>query len=236
MKFLLSSLTAILLAILSCLYLNCAQATTSEAAFLSNVAEQYMLAQFENNNPDKKIIVKAGKLNPNRNYGGKCSGFLTAELQGGQIKRSNVVKITCSRKEKPYSVNVPVTVIVQRATLMASQNIAKGSIVDASVLEKNFINENLNTSGNVTDTQAIVGAKARRDIRAGEIINIDDFCIIAKGDLVNIVARSEGLEIKTQGQALEDGKLNDLIQVKNIKSKKVIQAQVIGPNLVQVIF
>ena len=119
---------------------------------------------------------------------------------------------------------------------MASQNIAKGSIVDASVLEKNFINENLNTSGTVTDTQAIVGAKARRDIRAGEIINIDDFCIIAKGDLVNIVARSEGLEIKTQGQALEEGKLNDLIQVKNIKSKKVIQAQVIGPNLVQVIF
>lgn len=236
MKFLLSSLTAILLAILSCPYLNCVQATTSEAAFLSNVAEQYMLAQFENNNPDKKIIVKAGKLNPNRNYGGKCSGFLTAELQGGQIKRSNVVKITCSRKEKPYSVNVPVTVIVQRATLMASQNIAKGSIVDASVLEKNFINENLNTSGTVTDTQAIVGAKARRDIRAGEIINIDDFCIIAKGDLVNIVARSKGLEIKTQGQALEEGKLNDLIQVKNIKSKKVIQAQVIGPNLVQVIF
>ena len=35
---------------------------------------------------------------------------------------------------------------------------------------------------------------------------------------------------------LEEGKLNDLIQVKNIKSKKVIQAQVIGPNLVQVIF
>ena len=85
----------------------------------------------------------------------------------------------------------------------------------------------------VVETTLVDGARlfslqSTKDLQNG--------AVVGKGDLVNIVARSKGLEIKTQGQALEDGKLNDLIQVKNIKSKKVIQAQVIGPNLVQVIF
>ncbi len=58
----------------------------------------------------------------------------------------------------------------------------------------------------------------------------------AKGDIVTIVASTNNLEIKTQGQALEEGKVNDLIQVKNVKTKKVIQAVVTGPNTVKVIF
>ena len=82
----------------------------------------------------------------------------------------------------------------------------------------------------------ILGSKARRDIRAGEQITVSDFSVIAKGDIVTIVASTNNLEIKTQGQALEEGKVNDLIQVKNVKTKKVIQAVVTGPNTVKVIF
>ena len=44
------------------------------------------------------------------------------------------------------------------------------------------------------------------------------------------------MQIKTQGVALEEGKLNDLISVRNSKSKKVIQGIVVSPNTVRVTF
>ena len=108
--------------------------------------------------------------------------------------------------------------------------------VFGSSLEDSFVNESTNTSAVITDKSMILGSKARRDIRAGEQIKVSDFCVIAKGDIVTIVASTNNLEIKTQGQALEEGKVNDLIQVKNVKTKKVIQAVVTGPNTVKVIF
>ena len=60
--------------------------------------------------------------------------------------------------------------------------------------------------------------------------------MIAKGDIVTIEAVSSNMQIKTQGVALEEGKLNDLISVRNSKSKKVIQGIVVSPNTVRVTF
>lgn len=236
MKLALIRLSTFLFLFFSFISLNLSNATPQEAAFLSNVAKQYMLAQFPNDTDDKKYIVKAGKLDSSRDYGGKCTGFLTAELVNPNIKKSNIVKITCSRKEKPYSVNVPVNVSVFRKSLVASDNIPKGSLITDDLLEIEYVNENTNTASSITDKAMIIGAKSRKDIKAGDQIKISDFCVIAKGDLVTIEAVSKGLSIKTQGQALEEGKLNDLIQVRNTKTKKIIQAVVVAPGTVQVIF
>ncbi len=236
MKNLLKIVSTVLVIFFNAISINICQATVEEANFLTNVARQYMLAQFDNSRTDKKYLVKASRIDPNRDYGGKCSGYLTAELVGGEIKKSNVVRIRCSRKNNPYTVNVPVTVNVARATTVAAANIPKGSTITSDLLEDTFVNENTNTSAVITDKSMILGSKARRDIRAGEQIKASDFCVIAKGDIVTIVAATNNLEIKTQGQALEEGKVNDLIQVKNVKSKKVIQAVVTGPNTVRVIF
>lgn len=236
LKNLLKIVSTVLAIFFNVFCINICQASVEEADFLSNVAKQYMLAQFDNNRTDKKYLVKASKIDPNRDYGGKCSGFLTAELVGGEIKKSNVVRIKCTRKNNPYTVNVPVTVNVARATTIASANIPKGTTITADLLEDSFVNESSNTSAVITDKSMILGSKARRDIRAGEQIKVSDFCVIAKGDIVTIVASTNNLEIKTQGQALEEGKVNDLIQVKNVKTKKVIQAVVTGPNTVKVIF
>ncbi len=213
-----------------------ALATPQEAIFLSNVAKQYMLAQFPKTSDDKKYVVKVSKIDPDKDYGGKCSGYLTAELIGNDIRKNNTVKITCSRKEKPYSIKVPVTVTVLRKATVAAENIPKGTLLSESLIEDVFINESENSAFTVTDRSMIIGTKSRKDIKAGEQIRVSDFCLVAKGDIVTIVAQSSNLSIKTQGLALEEGKLNDRIQVKNTKTNKIISAIVQGPGLVRVIF
>ena len=106
----------------------------------------------------------------------------------------------------------------------------------ANLLSKQYVNEGLNTSSAVTNLNSILGAKVRKDIRAGDVIKQSDLCLIAKGDIVTIEAVSSNMQIKTQGVALEEGKLNDLISVRNSKSKKVIQGIVVSPNTVRVTF
>ncbi|SKA61836.1 flagella basal body P-ring formation protein FlgA [Succinivibrio dextrinosolvens DSM 3072] len=211
-------------------------ATQAEAEFLSNVAKQYMLAQFTNKDVDKKYVVKVAKLDPNRDYGGKCSGYLTAELQNSEIKKSNVVRITCSRKENPYVINIPVTVSVLRASVVAASNIQRGNVITSSMVEDAFVNENTTAASIINDKNQIIGSKAKKDIRAGEQFKISDITLIAKGDIVTIEASSKNLYIKTQGIALEEGKLNDTIQVRNSKTNKIVTGIVEGPGIVRVIF
>ena len=42
------------------------------------------------------------------------------------------------------------------------------------------------------------------------------------------------MTIKTQGEALEDGRIGDNISIRNVKSKKKIQARVLNTELVKV--
>ncbi len=235
MKAFIEKIRIFLLLILLCIPLN-SFATQAEAEFLTNVARQYMLAQFNDKTADKKYVVKVAKLDPNRDYGGKCNGYLTAELVGGEIKKSNVVKITCSRKDNPYVVNIPVTLSVYRASIIAATNIQRGNVITESMVEDSYVNENTTTATIINDKSQIIGSKAKKDIRAGEQFKISDITLIAKGDIVIIEANSKNLYIKTQGIALEEGKLNDTIQVKNAKTQKIVTGIVSGPGIVKVIF
>ena len=50
----------------------------------------------------------------------------------------------------------------------------------------------------------------------------DQRAVVKQRDLVRLVARIGPLEIKTKGEALQDGKIGDLIRVKNIDSNAIV--------------
>ena len=49
---------------------------------------------------------------------------------------------------------------------------------------------------------------------------------IKRGQLVKIVAEKNGIYVETTGRALQNGHVGDIIKVKNIYSKKVIEGKV----------
>lgn len=57
-------------------------------------------------------------------------------------------------------------------------------------------------------------------------INLQHICMVCKGDLVTIFAKTGTLTIKTTGFALQDGNVGEQIRVKNQKSGKTISARV----------
>ncbi len=213
-----------------------ANATPQEAEFLRRVAEQYLLAQFQNSEQDIRVEVKADPIDDRRDFGGRCEGYLTAALKGESIRRNSQVRITCSKPGNEYSITVPVTVKLLMPALVASHNLSKGQVIGTNDLKHVYIDENTNLSSAVADPNILVGSRLKRDVKAGEQIRTNSFCVVCKNDKVNIVARSHALSLKTSGQALEDGNINDTIRVKNLKSQKVITGVVSAPATVDVVF
>lgn len=216
-------------------FLFCSKAIASqeEASFLEYVASQYVLAQFKGKiDDDQKIITKAATLDPRRNYGGKCPNYLTAQLQGNEIKPTSIVKIVCNDPKNKYTVLVPVEVIKQQKVLIASRDLNKGEVISNADLNLDYIDESKVLDTAINDSYVLVGSKVKKNIKAGSQIRDGNICVVCKGEKVNIAAQSGGLTLKTTGLALEDGSMNDFIKIKNIKTGKTIIAKVVGPNSV----
>lgn len=211
-------------------------ATVQEAEFLRKVAEQYVLAQFQNRSDDIKVQVEAGRLDERRDYGGKCEGYLTAQLRGNEIRTTSQVMISCDQPGNKYTLYIPVRVSILTPALVAARNLTKGNVISPDDLATVYIDENTNLTTAVSDPNILVGSRLKRDVRQGDQIRSNGFCVVCKNDKVNIVARSHGLSLKTSGIALQEGNINESIQVRNLKSDKVISAVVTAPGEVQVIF
>lgn len=215
-----------------------AQSTEEEAQFLRHVAEQYLLAQFEgqrSSGATYRLSVEAGRVDSNRDYKGRCNGYLTADLMGREIKTRSIVRITCREPGNAYSLSVPVTVRKEILAVLSSRGIPKGTTITADDLREEWINSRDAAASAVSDRQALIGTRTRRDIRPGEQIRQSYLCLVTKGEKVVIEARKGNMALKTTGIALDDGNLNDTISVKNQKSGKIISAVVTAPGTVSVL-
>jgi flagella basal body P-ring formation protein FlgA len=94
-------------------------------------------------------------------------------------------------------------------------------------------------AGVIADPAAVLGKRARRAIGAQTPLRADLIelpPLVKRGDLVMIVAESNGLKITTLGQVKKKGRLGERIPVVNMDSKKILYARVIDANTVKVDF
>lgn len=89
----------------------------------------------------------------------------------------------------------------------------------------------------ITDPEAILGKRTRRAVGAKTILRSDliEFPpIVKRGDLVMIIAESDGFKITALGQVKKRGRLGERIPVINFDSKKILYARVVDANTVKV--
>jgi flagellar basal body P-ring formation protein FlgA len=76
------------------------------------------------------------------------------------------------------------------------------------------------------------GLAAKRQIKAGDVINADIVeavkspVLVSRNQGVVMQIKQPGLTITAKGQALEDGRAKECVKVKNIDSQKVLLARV----------
>ncbi len=86
----------------------------------------------------------------------------------------------------------------------------------------------------ISSVKELVEKVARRPLMAGRMIrasDVESLKLVNKGDFVTIQLRNASMSLSTRGISIESGSRNDIIRIQNPRSKKILEAKVIAPNL-----
>ena len=115
-------------------------------------------------------------------------------------------------------------------------NIAKGGVITEKMLRQTVVRTTQIKPQNIIDLDKIAGKEAKRALKAGKLISEGDIgakALIKKGDIVNMVYLTKNMQISAKVTALSDGGQGEKIQVMNVKSKKVLDADVVDEKTVK---
>ncbi len=154
---------------------------------------------------------------------------------GRKLGRSTV-GVRCSGS-KPWSLYVPVMVSLVMDVIVAAHNLTRGTVLSSShlMLEKKDV-ARLRGSFFKQPAEAI-GKVLKRNLQQGQVLHSQHTVTqktVKKGSKVIILAHSNKIEVRMPGKALSNGATGERIKVRNIHSKKEIEATVVSPGVVRV--
>jgi flagella basal body P-ring formation protein FlgA len=130
-----------------------------------------------------------------------------------------------------YIVRARVTAMVATAAAPVAANEA---LTDAQVtIERRDIS---NVADPISSPEEAVGQMSRRMLRPGDILRsgqLSSPVLVKRGDAVLMLARREGIEVSTAGEALDAGARGAVVRVRNAGSGQVVRMRVAGPGTVE---
>lgn len=157
------------------------------------------------------------------------------EPVGGKVPLRVEVSI-----EDKIEANFTATAIVDdwRDVPVATRVIERGRLIrpeDMQLVRLNMFNQPVDA---LSDAKEVVGLRAKTNISAGEMVRravVDIPPTIERGKRVTLLYRVPGFEVSATGVAVEDGFKSQSIRVKNIKSQKIVTANVISEDMAEVV-
>jgi len=113
--------------------------------------------------------------------------------------------------------------MVQAEILVASRVIPANTIIKAD--DVRF--ESSDGTGAVVDPAKIIGMEARKALFAGRPISIADVgtpAIVQRNQVIQLVFRSNGLLIRTDGRTLDRAAPGETVRVMNLGSRSIVHA------------
>jgi flagella basal body P-ring formation protein FlgA len=186
-----------------------------------------------------KVHVSADKIDPRMNLKA-CSDDKLVIFNPYQtpMLNTNTMAIKCLETENHWTLYIPVRVTILKSILVARRALIKGNQVkDADIYQTEMDTQKLK-QGYFTDKNELVGLICKHDISPDSPLNpynIELAKLVHKGEQITIVASNDNLTVSMDGIALNEGVLGDTIKVKNLTSKRIIEAQVTGNKNVRII-
>ena len=162
-----------------------------------------------------------------------CDTPYSFETNASPSQQSNVsVKVSCNDTNWYLFMHASVNIVQE--VVVTNDNLSPGTLLSRHNLKVIEVDKNKLRGTSFTSVDEVAGARIKRRIRAGNIIDDRMLCFICKGDRVTIAAISNGLSITVYGVAQEDGVLGDTIQVRNISSDKMVYAKIASTSQVEI--
>jgi len=200
---------------------------------LTDLAKNWLVNELNtSDDPDTEI-----QITPLDNRIGQkeCDTALTFSLPSNSNTRQTTVQISCLSPTS-WQLFLPVRVTQWLELLVIQQNITPGTVITADMLSMQRRERRLVRGNFVQDPAVIIGSKNKRSFSVGQIINLNDLCLVCRGDIVTIQINHSGLSVSATGIAQQDGTFGDVVTVKNQQSGRNVQTEVVGVNQVKVKF
>ncbi len=227
---LLSQAAAILCLLAGSLQVEATQWQNHDA--IRDAARQFVHDYFDKHH---RLDVKIGYLDQ-RLHLSTCQGALHAFMPVNTPPMgTTTIGIRC---EFPgWKVHVSAQVRVYTRVVVSTRPITRGSLVQAADLGLQEREISRYRRGVYASKKQLLGMVARRPIRQDAVLTptlLKPRRLVNRGQPVTIVAEYNGLQIRTQGEALADGHKGQIIRVENSRSGKQLAAEVIAPATVKV--
>ncbi len=161
-------------------------------------------------------------------------------LVGLKLSRANgrfEATIRPSRPGNVPSFTVTGTAIEKTVVAVLTRTVERGEVVRLDDIAMRFVAVNRAPRTETIGPADVVGRAARRTLAADAPIRAADFQapkLVDRNEVVMIVYRTGGLTLTARGRALSSGVEGAIIDVRNLQSKKIVQAEITAPGVVTI--
>ncbi len=217
-------------------WFSCASASSIEAlSTIRLVAEQFAVTQI-----DKAGLtnIEATALNiDSRLQLEKCNLPLEtfATSNSGNIARSTVA-VRCSGL-KPWTLYVPVRISAEAEAVVTRQPLVRGDPLLVEYLDIKRVSLDKLPDNYLSDIAQLGNMEVVRAVNSGVILTLNSIRprqLVQQGQEVVILARGKGLQVRMNGIALKNGASGDIIPIRNSKSGRTVEAQIVNGSTVVV--
>lgn len=202
---------------------------------LRQLAQKYLQQKLSvSNKADTEVSI--GHLDPRlrlTHCGEKTSAFLPA---GTKLRGKLTVGIRCEG-HKPWTLYIPANIKVYTDVITASQAISRGTVVtknDIVSVRKEVSNF---YSRYLTNPSQVIGKISKKSLYEGDIFTnrgLKAPLLVHNGEEVTIIASVGNIQVRSKGKAMKDAAKGEKVKVRNIRSKRLIEAVVLRPGTVGV--
>ncbi len=170
--------------------------------------------------------------------GAQAAKILVSDLKTDELQNKFSCKVEVFADGNPYAkTEVQGKYYVLGEVYVPARNINKGEVIAEDMLKTIRVRMNRIKPANVVDKDKLVNKEAKKSLKEGKVVNgrdIGNKILIKRNDIVTIVYKTNKMQITAKVQAMSDGAKGEKIEVMNTKSKKVLFAEVIDANTVEV--
>ena len=214
-----------------CTGMSGVHATETPDAQVARSARKVLLAEAERNGL-ANATIEVTIANSNRMLP-QCNGELLVSPVDMRYPTRMRFAASCTRegwrREIVVRAEISADVVVAAAAIPANRAIIGTDLA----LERRTISTTFDV---LSETASVIGHSSQRPLRTGQIVQknwLVNPILFKRGASVRIVAKSGPVDVTVNGEAMEAGCLNDVVQVRNVASGKVIRARVVDSDTVE---
>jgi flagella basal body P-ring formation protein FlgA len=205
-----------------------------ELSTIKAAAKNFLIEQLSSANGRPEITI--GNLDPRLKLP-RCNMPLRSfNPPGSQLIGNTTVGVSCE-DQKPWKLYIGAKVRLFTEIIVSNRYLGRGTTLDKSDIKTEERDVSVLSRGYISNPVQAIGKVLKQPVKNSGVITpdlLDKPLLVKNGEQVIILAKNNGIEVRMKGKALTNGSVGDLVRIRNINSRRIVEARVISEGLVNV--